>query len=59
MTVRELLNDFQLFKGKIYVYQGEFGDNIEFDVNDDEEILSNAEVVEYELNYGTLYIKIK
>ena len=59
MTVRELLDDFQLFKGKIYVYQGEVGDNLEFDANDDEEILSNAEVVEYELNYGTLYIKIK
>lgn len=59
MTVRELLNDLQPFKGKIYVYQGEFGDNLEFDANDDEEILSDAEVVEYELNYGTLYIKIK
>ena len=58
MTVRELLDDFQLFKGKIYVYQGEAGDNLEFNVNDDEEILSNAEVIEYELNYGTLYIKI-
>ena len=59
MTVRELLNNFQLFKGKVYVYQGEFGDNLEFDVDDDEEILSDAEVVEYELNYGTLYIRIK
>lgn len=57
MTVKELLNDFQLFKGKIYVYQG--WNTLEFDVDDDEEILSNAEVVEYELNYGKLYIKIK
>lgn len=57
MTVRELLDDFQLFKGKIYVYQG--WDTLEFDVDDDEEILSNAEVVDYELNYGKLYIKIK
>ena len=61
MTVRELLDDFQLFKGKIYVYREEVGDNLEFDANDDEEILSNAEVVEYELNFrqGILYIKIK
>ncbi len=59
MTVRELLNNFQLFKGKIYVYQGEFGDYLGFDADDDEEILSNAEVVEYELNYGALYIRIK
>lgn len=59
MTVRELLNNFQLFKGKVYVYQGEFGDNLEFDTDDDEEILSDATVVEYELNYGTLYIRIK
>lgn len=59
MTVRELLNDLQPFKGKIYVYQGEFGDNLEFDVDDEEEILSGSEVVEYELNYGTLYIRIK
>lgn len=57
MTVKELLNDFQLFKGKIYVYQG--WDTLEFDVNDDEEILSDAEVVEYELNYDTLYIRIE
>lgn len=57
MTVKELLNDFQLFTGKIYVYQG--WDTLEFDVDDDEDILSNAEVVEYELNYGKLYIKIK
>lgn len=59
MTVRELLDNFQLFKGKIYVYQREVWDNIELDANDDEEILLNAEVVEYELNYGTLYIEIK
>ena len=55
MTVKELLNDFQLFKGKIYVYQG--WDTLELDTDDDA-ILLNAEVVEYELNYGTLYIKI-
>ena len=59
MTVKELLDDFQLFKGKIYVYQGEVGNNLELDTNDDEENLLNAEVVEYELNYGTLYIKIE
>ena len=52
-------DNFQLFKGKIYVYQKEVWDNIELDSNDDEEILLNAEVVEYELNYGTLYIRIK
>lgn len=57
MTVRELLDDFQLFKGKIYVYQG--WDTLELDTDDDEEILLNAEVVEYELNYDKLYIKIK
>ena len=58
MTVRELVNDLSAFKGKIYVYR-EFECNIEFDADDDEEILSDAEVVEYELNYGTLYIQIK
>lgn len=59
MIVKELLNRLQRFEGKIYVYCEEVGYNLEFDVNDDEEILSNAEVAEYELNYGTLYIKIK
>ncbi len=59
MTVRELLDDFQLFKGKIYVYREGFWDNLEFNATDNEEILSNAEVVEYELNYGTLYIEIE
>ena len=57
MTVKELLDDFQLFKGKIYVCQG--WDTLELDRDDDEEILLNAEVVEYELNYNALYIKIK
>ena len=56
MTVKELLNDFQLFKGKIYVYQG--WDTLELDTDDDDELLLNAEVVEYELNDATLYIKI-
>lgn len=59
MTIRELLDELKLFKGKIYVYREGFWDNLEFDANDNEEILSNAEVVDYELNYGTLYIEIK
>jgi hypothetical protein len=59
MTVRKLLDDFQRFEGKILVYQGEVWNNLEFDADDEEEILSNAEVVDYELNYGTLYIEIK
>ena len=58
MSVRELLNDLQ-YKGKICVYQDEFCDCLGFDANDDEEILSDAEVVKYEFGYGSLYIKIK
>lgn len=62
MTVRELLNDLRPYsehclKGKIYVYRGKFGANFEFDAND--EILLDAEIVEYELNYGKLYIRIE
>lgn len=59
MTVRELVNDLQPFKGKICVYQGEICDSLEFDADDDEEILSDAKVVKHELNYDTLYIEIK
>lgn len=59
MTVREIVNDLQSFKGKICVYQGDIRDSLEFDADDDEEILSDAEVVKYELDHDTLYIEIK
>jgi len=59
MTVRELINDLWAFKGKICVYRGEIWDSLEFDAEDDGEILSDAEVVEYELDRDTLYIEIK
>ena len=57
MTVRELVNDMRPYKIKVYIYRGKFGANFEFDADD--EIVSNAEVVEYELNYGKLYIRIE
>lgn len=60
MTVKELVNQYQTFTGKIYVYSEEVGYNLEFSVDDDDyEILSNAEVTNYELNYNNLYIEIK
>lgn len=59
MTVSELVNDLQPFKGKICVYQGDICDSLEFDADDAEEILSYAEVVKYELDHDTLYIEIK
>ena len=61
MKVKDLVNQHQTFVGKIYVYCEEVGYNLEFDMNnnDDEEILSNAEVIKHEFDNGALYIKIK
>lgn len=61
MKVKDLVNQYQTFTGKIYVYCEEVGYNLEFDMwnDDDEEILSNSEVIEYEFYCNNLYIKIK
>lgn len=60
MKVKDLVNQYQTFAGKIYVYC-EVECSLEFDMDDnnDEEILSNAEVIEYQFYNGALYIKIK
>ena len=61
MTVKKLLEQFQTFTGNVYVY-----DDItccieydRYDTDDTESIISDAEVVDYELNFNRLYIKIK